>query len=336
MSEIITNLQSWVSLLPTFSVTNLLEVVIIAFLVYEVLLWIMNTMAWTLLKGIIVILIFTLMSAILRLTTILWILERISTIAVITLIVIFQPELRKALEQLGSRNFVTGILNLDDDKTRTSLSRNDIEQIIKATMEMAKQKTGALMVIERNVLLKEIENTGIEINGLISSGLIINIFEKNTPLHDGAVMIRGNRIIAATCYLPLSENMNISKDLGTRHRAALGISEVSDSITIVVSEETGRITIAQDGQLKRMPDAEALRNALMTIIADEEEKTWAGRGMRKRIGAASRAVSSPWRKRTPANRPKEKGSPSKEAATWQRTDRDPKLRRKGTSRNRRP
>ena len=181
MGEIITHLQSWVSLLPAFSVTNLIEVIIIAFLVYELLLWIMNTKAWTLLKGIIVILIFTLISAVLRLTTILWILERISTIAVITLIVIFQPELRKALEQLGSRNFVTGILNLDDDKTRTTLSGIDIEQIVKATMEMAKQKTGALMVIERSVLLKEIENTGIEINGLISSGLIINIFEKNTP-----------------------------------------------------------------------------------------------------------------------------------------------------------
>lgn len=272
MGEIITHLQSWVSLLPAFSVTNLIEVIIIAFLVYELLLWIMNTKAWTLLKGIIVILIFTLISAVLRLTTILWILERISTIAVITLIVIFQPELRKALEQLGSRNFVTGILNLDDDKTRTTLSGTDIEQIVKATMEMAKQKTGALMVIERSVLLKEIENTGIEINGLISSGLIINIFEKNTPLHDGAVMIRGNRIIAATCYLPLSENMSISKDLGTRHRAALGVSEVSDSITIVVSEETGRITVAQDGKLKRMPDAETLKKTLMSVIADEEEK----------------------------------------------------------------
>lgn len=281
MGDIIANLQSWVSLLPAFSVTNLIEVIIIAFLVYELLLWIMNTKAWTLLKGIIVILIFTLLSAVLHLTTILWILERISTIAVLALIVIFQPELRKALEQLGSRSFVNGILNFDDDRTRNELSRVDIERIVKATMEMAKQKTGALMVIERSVPLKEIEDTGIAINGLISSGLIINIFEKNTPLHDGAVLIRGNRIIAATCHLPLSQNMSISKDLGTRHRAALGVSEVSDSITVVVSEETGMITVARNGELKRMADAKALKEALMTIIADEEEKSlsrwWRGK-----------------------------------------------------------
>ena len=132
---------------------------------------------------------------------------------------------------------------------------------------MAKVKTGALMVIERAASLKEIERTGIEVNGLVSSQLLINIFEHNTPLHDGAVIIRGNRVAAATCYLPLSDNMSISKDLGTRHRAAVGVSEVTDSVTIVVSEETGRVTVAEGGTLKRVTDAEGLRTILAGVKA---------------------------------------------------------------------
>ena len=153
---------------------------------------------------------------------------------------------------------------------------------MKATFEMAKVKTGALMVIEKNDSLKEIERTGIEINGLVSSQLLINIFEHNTPLHDGAVVIRGGRVTAATCYLPLSDNMTISKDLGTRHRAAVGISEVTDSLTIIVSEETGRVTVAEGGKLTRISDGEGLRQMLSD---DKEEgaastskfKLWKGR-----------------------------------------------------------
>ena len=272
MTEILTNLKNSISLLPQFSFTNLLEVVIIAAIVYELLLLIKNTRAWTLLKGILFILVFTLIAAIFRLDTILWILERISTIAVLAILIIFQPELRKALEQLGNQKIMTNILPLNDAPDTADMTRETVDQIVKATFEMGKQKTGALMVLEQSESLADIEKTGIQIDGLISSGLLINIFEKNTPLHDGAVILRGNKVAAATCYLPLSDNMSISKDLGTRHRAALGISEITDSFTIIVSEETGRVTVANRGQLTRMSDAESLRVALLALMETEENK----------------------------------------------------------------
>ena len=149
-----------------------------------------------------------------------------------------------------------------------------VNEIVRAAYEMGKVKTGALIVIERETPLSEIERTGIEVDGIVTSQLLINIFEHNTPLHDGAVIIRGNRVTAATCYLPLSDNLSISKDLGTRHRAALGISETSDSLTVVVSEETGRVSLARDGQLTRISDQETLRQA---ISVEKGEDTGAGR-----------------------------------------------------------
>lgn len=275
------------SFLPRISLTNVLEIIIIAFLVYEILLWIMNTRAWTLLRGLAVIATFYVLSAVLHLDTILWILEKITTIAVTALIIIFQPELRKALEQLGSRNLLTDILSFDDGKENQEFNERAANEIVKATFEMAKVKTGALIVIERSVPLHEIVRTGIEINGLVSSQLLINIFEHNTPLHDGAVVIRGNRVVAATCYLPLSDNMMISKDLGTRHRAAVGISEGTDSLTIVVSEETGRVSVVEGGVLRRISDAESLRQALKTVEKQEENggnrfKIWKGRKKNER------------------------------------------------------
>lgn len=281
MADLVSVLYSWLSFLPRITKTNFLEIAIIAFLVYEVLFWIKNTRAWTLLKGLVVILAFTLFAAVLRLDTILWILEKTATIATTALIIIFQPELRKALEQLGSKNLITGILSFDDGKADMGFTEKTVNELVKATFELAKVKTGALMVIERGVSLKEIERTGIEINGLITSQLLINIFEHNTPLHDGAVVIRGNRIVAATCYLPLSDNTSISKALGTRHRAAVGVSEVTDSLTIVVSEETGRVSLAEGGELRKINDSEALRKALSGIEQQEESssrfKIWKGR-----------------------------------------------------------
>ncbi|MBQ1423838.1 MAG: diadenylate cyclase CdaA [Lachnospiraceae bacterium] len=279
MSRILENLQSWISLLPPFSFRNLVEVIIISIIVYEILLWIKNTRAWTLLKGILVILAFTLFAAIFHLDTILWILERISYIAVTALVIIFQPELRKALEQLGSQsvwNGLTSAITRSDDNT---MSKEAASQISKAVFEMAKVRTGALIVIEQNESLDEFVKTGITINGEVSSGLLINIFEKNTPLHDGAVIIKGDIVVAATCYLPLSDNMDISKDLGTRHRAALGISEVTDSLTIVVSEETGRVSIAYRGQLTRIPDESALDKVLINRI-NKAEVRFFGRSRR--------------------------------------------------------
>lgn len=227
MANIVETLYSWLSFVRHISLRNLLEIVIITFLVYEILVWIKNTRAWTLLKGIVVILGFTVMAYLLRLDTIFWIISKFAFVATTALVIIFQPELRKALEELGSQNLISGILSFDDGKESRAFTERSVNEIVKATFEMAKVKTGALMVIERDVPLSEIERTGIEIDGLISSQLLINIFEHNTPLHDGAVVLSGNKVVSATCYLPLSDNMAISKDLGTRHRAAVGISEVS-------------------------------------------------------------------------------------------------------------
>ena len=281
MAQLMEMGASWLSLLSRISLTNILEIVIISFVVYEILYWVKNTRAWTVLKGLVVICLFALVAAVLHLTTILWILENITGIAVTALLIIFQPELRKALEQLGSQKIISSILSFDDGKVERGFTEKTVNELVRATFEMAKVKTGVLMVIERNTSLKEIERTGIEINGLVTSQLLINIFEHNTPLHDGAVVIRGNRVAAATCYLPLSDNMTISKDLGTRHRAAVGVSEVTDSLTIVVSEETGRVSVAEGGALTRIADAESLRKILAQVEKPAEEsgrfKLWKGR-----------------------------------------------------------
>lgn len=280
-------LGSWLSFLPRITIGSLTEIIIIAILVYFALLWIKSTRAWYLLRGIGMILAFALLAALFRWNTILWILDKSGVIAVTALVIIFQPELRKALEQLGSKNLFSELLLFDDGKENQEFSERTVNEIVKATFEMAKVKTGALMVIERNVSLREIERTGIEINGLVSSQLLINIFEHNTPLHDGAVVIRGNRVTAATCYLPLSDNMMISKELGTRHRAAVGISEVTDSMTIVVSEETGRVSLVEGGSLRRIADAEMLKEALASMERQEETgssrfRIWKGKKKNER------------------------------------------------------
>ncbi|MDO5416317.1 MAG: diadenylate cyclase CdaA [Lachnospiraceae bacterium] len=282
MADFMGGFPSWLSFLPRISVSSIVEIIIISILIYEVLFWIKNTRAWTLLKGLAVILAFTLFAAIFELRTILWILEKTATIAATALLVIFQPELRKALEQLGSQKIITNILSFDDGKDDSRFTEKTVNELVKATFEMAKVKTGALMVIERGDGLREIERTGIEIGGLVSSQLLINIFEHNTPLHDGAVVICGNRVTAATCYLPLSDNMTISKDLGTRHRAAVGISETTDSLTIVVSEETGRVSVAENGKLTRISDGESLKRILQNHAGEDAAssskfKLWKGR-----------------------------------------------------------
>lgn len=282
MTEILETLYSWLSFLPKITKTNVLEMIIIAFLVYEIMLWIKNTRAWTLLKGIVVILAFALFAWILKLYTILWILEKTALIATTALVIIFQPELRKALEQLGSKNLITGLFSFEGGRdSDNSFTEKTVNELVRASVEMGKAKTGALMVIEKETPLTDIERTGIPVDGIVTSQLLINIFEHNTPLHDGAVVIRGNRVVAATCYLPLSDNTSISKDLGTRHRAAVGISEVTDSLTIVVSEETGRITLAENGNLTRVADADSLGRALSKKSEQETQNTrfriWKGR-----------------------------------------------------------
>lgn len=280
-------MRSWISFLPRITFSNLTEIIILTILVYYALLWIKSTKAWYLLRGIAMIMAFAVAAAIFHWDTILWILGRTGGIAVTALVIIFQPELRKALEQLGSRNLISEIFSLESNQENQGFSDRTVNEIVKATFEMAKVKTGALMVIERKVSLKEIERTGIEINGLVSSQLLINIFEHNTPLHDGAVVIRGNRVTAATCYLPLSDNMDISKALGTRHRAAVGVSEATDSVTLVVSEETGRVSVAVSGRLKSVKDGDELRDMLSVLVKRETENTgrfriWKGRRRNER------------------------------------------------------
>ncbi len=252
--------------MPEVSWTDVVEILVIAFLLYEFFAWIKNTQAFVLLRGMVVIGAFLLIAIFLEMNTILWIANRLFTIAATVIVVVFQPELRKALEQLGRKNFISSMISFDSNSSSEGrFTDNTIQEIIRACTEMAKVKTGALIVIEQNTSLNDVERTGIVVDGVVTSQLLINIFEHNTPLHDGAVVIRGDRITAATCYLPRSESPLLSKDLGTRHRAGVGISEVTDSLTLIVSEETGRISIAYEGKLLRNVDTETLRRHLELI-----------------------------------------------------------------------
>lgn len=262
--------------------TDVVEIVIISFLVYHILVWIKNTRAWSLLKGIVVIAVFLLIAAIFNMNTILWIAENVVGIAAMALIVILQPELRKALEELGKKNLISSIFPFESGKLDMGFfSDRTVNEIAKACVEMGKVKTGALIVIEHTQSLAEYERTGIDIDAIVSSQLLINVFEHNTPLHDGAVIVRGNRVTSATCYLPLSDNMELSKELGTRHRAGVGISESTDSMTVIVSEETGRISVAYEGTLERNLDGDSLKERLRMIqgkpAEEKKHKFWKGR-----------------------------------------------------------
>lgn len=252
-------------MLPKITPTDVVEIIIIAFLFYSILVWIKNTRAWALFKGILVILVFVLIAALFQMNTILWIASKTINVGIIALAVIFQPELRKALDQLGRKRFFAGILEWDPSRNSQRFNEKTVNGLVKASFEMARVKTGALIVVERDILLTEYERTGISLDSLMSSQLLINIFEKNTPLHDGAVIVRGDRVVAATCYLPLSDNMNLDKEMGTRHRAAVGISEVSDSLTIVVSEETGGVSVASGGRIIRGLNENSLKMYLQEM-----------------------------------------------------------------------
>ena len=217
---------------PNIHIKDVIEILIVAVIVYEIMLWIKNTKAWMLLRGIIMLGVFILLAWIFQMHTILYLAAQSINVLAIAAVVVFQPELRRALEKLGEKNLLC---------------------------------TGALIVVEQAIQLTEYEMTGIELDCKVSPQVLINIFEHNTPLHDGAIIIRGDRITSATCYLPLSDNMRISKDLGTRHRAALGMSEVCDALVIAVSEETGLVSVAMGGQLDRGITREELRKRLSQI-----------------------------------------------------------------------
>jgi len=255
---------------PHITWTDVLDIIIIAYLLYHILVWFKTSRAWTLLKGILVLLLFLGIAALLRLNTILWLAKNIASVLIIALIILFQPELRRALDELGRKRLFNRFFSFDErDEKESRFSDKTVYELVRTAAELSKAKTGALIVIEHDTPLGEYERTGISLDAVVSTQLLVNIFEKNTPLHDGAVIIRENRVVAATCYLPLTERSDVNKELGTRHRAGLGVSENTDSMTIIVSEETGAVSVAYRGQLVRNLNDDSLRKQL-ELLQDKQ------------------------------------------------------------------
>lgn len=249
------------SLLSTVTILDILDVAVVAFFLYRLYLMLKNTRAVTLVKGLLSLIAFMLICRWINLHVISWLLEKSMTVIMVALPVVFQPELRRALEQIGRGKLFHKSSELDEQELEDMLSA-----VASATKVMSRHKVGALMVFERATGLVERIETGVAVDGLVSSGLLQNIFVKDTPLHDGAVIICGNRVVAASCLLPLTENRNLSQELGTRHRAALGMSEQSDAMVLVVSEETGTISIARNGELMRYLTVDDVKEILRTAI----------------------------------------------------------------------
>ena len=263
-NSLITNTTPW------SIITLIIDIAIVIFLIVKVIQVLKGSRAMQLIKGIIFLILITWVSYILNLRILNYILTTIMTYGVILLIVLFQPELRRALEQLGSSSKLTKYFGLEKDII--SKTKEDIYKVVFATTELAKNKIGALIVIERDIKLKEIISTGVLINSEISPQLIVNIFTPNTPLHDGALVIKENKIAAAACMLPLASDEDLAMGLGTRHRAALGMSKESDAIIIIVSEETGKISVAKEGKLIADLKEEALKKILISNIITKRFK----------------------------------------------------------------
>ena len=248
---------------PFELITLIIDLAIVIFLIYYFLKIVKGSRAWQLIKGIVLLIVITWLSGLFNLKILNWILTGIMNLGVIAIIVIFQPELRRGLEQLGTNKF-TKFFGIDKDlATKT---KEDIYKIVIAATELSKTKTGALIVIERDIKIQDIISSGIPMNADVSPQLLVNIFEPKTPLHDGAVVISNNKIAAAACVLPLADDKDIAKELGTRHRAAIGISKESDSIVVVVSEETGKISVAKDGTLIADLREDSLKKILITNV----------------------------------------------------------------------
>ena len=240
----------------------ILDILIVGYVVYKFIKSARNSRVWQLLKGIVLIVIITILSGIFEFRILNWLLTIFMTYGVIALIVIFQPELRRMLEQLGTNKF-TKFFGIGLEKDFETKTKEDIYKVVIAAKELSNSKVGGLIVFERDIQLNDIMDSGVKIDADVSPQLIVNLFVPKTPLHDGAVIISKNKIVAAACILPLSDDKNISKGLGTRHRAALGISRETDAIAVVVSEETGKISIAKDGTLIADLKEEALKNILI-------------------------------------------------------------------------
>lgn len=259
------SLNSLINIFKGFSISSVIDILVVYFIFYKGYSLIKETRAEQLLKGIILIFLLIPVSDLLNLTMLNWILENTLTISVISIIIIFQPEIRKALEHIGRTSFVDKII-YEDEETMIGV----VTEIVNAVEALAKEKIGALIVIEQMTGLGDIINTGTRINGDVSSALLQNIFVVNTPLHDGATIIRNDKIVAAGCFLPLTNDDKLNKQLGTRHRAGIGVTEVTDCITIIVSEETGVISMALNGRLLRNYDKEKLRNVLFKIMRNRQ------------------------------------------------------------------
>ncbi len=246
---------------PEVGFLDFVDILIVAYIVYKIIGWVKETRAWTLFKGVVVFFILYAFATLLQLNTIHWILSETISVGIIAFVILFQPELRKVLEQLGNGRFVRNIFSFETTEEEDRDDAKTIEEIVTACKKMASVKTGALILVERKVPLGDHIRTGIPVDAIVTSQLLINIFEHNTPLHDGAVVIRNNRVAAAACFLPLTEN-KVSMELGTRHRAAIGASEVSDADIVVVSEETGYISLARGGVIYRNITPDELRKML--------------------------------------------------------------------------
>lgn len=255
------------NIMSSIGLTDILDIAIVAFLVYTVLGFIRETRAEQLAKGLLVLVVVTLLSDICHLYTLHWILSNVMTVGLLALVVLFQPELRRALEKLGRSKFINIAGDVDKDD-----AKRIVTGISKAVESMSASRTGALMVIERETTLNDIVETGTIIDAAISAEMIGNIFYEGAPLHDGAVIVRGGRLYAAGCVLPLTQNKKLGKELGTRHRAGIGITEASDALVIIVSEETGVISLAQNGELTRFVDVKKIEKTLLGLYLQEEQK----------------------------------------------------------------
>lgn len=255
------------NIMSSIGITDVLDILIVAFLVYTVLRFIRETRAEQLAKGLLVLVIGTAIADLTHLYTVHWILSNVMTVGMIAVVVLFQPELRRALEKLGRAKLVRFVGDMDKDE-----AKNMVVEIAKAIESMSQSKTGALMVIERETTLNDIVETGTVIDAAISAEMIGNIFYEGAPLHDGAMILRGDRLYAAGCVLPLTQNKKLSKELGTRHRAGIGVTETSDALVIIVSEETGVVSFAENGQLTRFIDIKRIEKILLATFLQEEQK----------------------------------------------------------------
>ena len=270
-------------MIPYIRIIDILQILLLTIVIYNLILWLKNTKAWNLLKGILLLLLFYVVAAVLHMTVIVWLVDNCLSVVIMVFVIVFQPEFRQALERLGSNmgggngsGFLARLLPIEigDRKEENQFTKQTVMEILNAVFAMASVKTGALIVIQNTMpIVHYVQRWGTNIDAIVGSELLINIFEKDTPLHDGAVVIIGNRIASAKCFLPLNEMEGISSRLGTRHHAAAGISEITDSITVIVSEQTGRVSVARDGRIKTNLDRKSLKKELLALCTEEKEQT---------------------------------------------------------------